>query len=70
MLAPALLLLLTLLFAGFLLFKSPTARFVGTVGVLLCLCLATLLFLVGIYDVEPTTPAVHFATSVIPARQV
>lgn len=60
MVAPALLLLLALLFAGLASFKSPSARFVGTVGVLLCLCLGLLLFLVGIYDVEPT-PAVHFA---------
>lgn len=60
MLAPALLLLLAVVFAGLFLFRNPNARFVGTVGVLLCLCLATLLFLVGVYDVEPA-PAVHFA---------
>lgn len=60
MLAPALLLLLAVAFAGLLLVRNRNACFIGTAGVLLCLCLGALLFLVAIYEHGPT-PTDHFA---------
>lgn len=60
MLAPALLLLAAVGFLGLLLTRNRTARFIGATGVLTCLAVGTLLFLVAMY--EPVFPPTwHFA---------
>lgn len=60
MLAPALLLLAAVAFLGLTLVRSPTARFTGVGGMITCLALGVLLFLVGVYDFPPP-PVWHFA---------
>lgn len=60
MLAPALLLLIAVLFLGLCLLRNTTARFFGVLGFLTFGSVAVLLALVGVYAVA-WNPVWHFA---------